>query len=435
MRVAIIGAGLTGLSAALKLQDKCQVRLFESASKCGGLSKTESRDGFHFDYTGHFLHFNDSEVKAKVNSLLGERLLEVTRKSYIDSSGSMVPYPFQTHLYYLPEKTRRTCLLEFLQAVKESKPDETLESFYDWILSRFGEGIAREFMLPYNEKLWGVHPSEMNTEWMGRFVPRPSTEEVLARTLSPSSMATGYNASFHYPKGGIRELTEMLASRLNEGVLYLNTPIKKVDPKARRLTYEGGDFEYDYLIQSLPLKEFVLDVLKDPGELKHEAEKLRASSLLNVNIGWEGGMGCRVPEGTHWIYFPDKKISFYRVGFPSTVSSSLAPEGASSCYTEISYPSGGLPESKDFSRIEEKVIEDLIFTGIIPEESQILTRMTLPIDPAYVIYDDKRREALEKIIPELETKGILCGGRYGAWEYSTMEEAILWGERLAEKCL
>lgn len=434
MRVAVIGGGLTGLSAALRLQKSAEVRIFEENSRAGGLSKTKENDGFLFDYTGHFLHFTDSEIKERILSLLEGELLRITRKSFIYSSDSFVPYPFQSNLFYLPEEVRRRCLLGFLKASKEDRRDEENQSFHSWILSRFGEGIGGEFMLPYNEKLWGVHPSEMDTGWMGRFVPRPADEEILSGAIMPKKETTGYNASFYYPLGGIGRLPERIAESLKEGVLNLNSKVLRVERESKTLYHSAGEYRYDYLIVTSSLKKFLLQILDSPGVLSDEARKLRASSVLNVNLGWEGPPGKSIPKNTHWIYFPDKKISFYRAGFPSAVSPTLAPEGCTSCYTEISYPEGALPEAKDYPEIEKRVLKDLSITGIIPGKARIRTVLTLPIEPAYVIYNSERQVALQNIFNALEKDSIFSGGRYGGWEYSAMEDALLWGDTLAERC-
>jgi len=54
------------------------------------------------------------------------------------------------------------------------------------------------------------------------------------------------------------------------------------------------------------------------------------------------------------------------------------------------------------------------------------------INCSYVIYDENRKMALNKIFPFLQRNKIWSIGRYGAWEYSNMEDALLHGKRIAE---
>jgi protoporphyrinogen oxidase len=88
-------------------------------------------------------------------------------------------------------------------------------NFEEWIYSTLGSGIAKHFMLPYNEKLWTVSPKELSCEWMGRFVPGTSLEQILDGALSDHSRNIGYNASFGYPlKGGIEALPTSFGNSL-----------------------------------------------------------------------------------------------------------------------------------------------------------------------------------------------------------------------------
>ena len=61
----ILGGGLAGMSAALHLRRPWL--LLERESALGGLARTEERDGFFFDRTGHWLH---QERPAEFNAIL-----------------------------------------------------------------------------------------------------------------------------------------------------------------------------------------------------------------------------------------------------------------------------------------------------------------------------------------------------------------------------
>jgi protoporphyrinogen oxidase len=433
MKVIILGAGLTGLSAAGCLGQIDDLHIFERNSIAGGLARTEKADGFKFDYTGHFLHFNNQEIKEKILGLFeADDMLEVLRKSFIYLEKSFVPYPFQSHIHYLPEELRKDCLVGFLENLKLNK-DFTEENFFNWMKNQYGSGIVKHFMLSYNKKLWTVHPKEITLDWMSRFVPRPTPEDIINGTISEGKEAEGYNATFYYPSEGIEELVKKLA----KGVKFeLDNNVDSVNLKDKTVKVKGKKYTYDYLISTISLKEFVLKILEEADEqLLEHATRLKCTALLNVNVGWEGGIGAEVPEGAHWLYFPEEKFDFYRVGFPSVISSKMAPAECSSCYVELSYPEGKLPEKEKYSQMENKIVEQLRNAQIIPAQAKIIKILTLPIKNSYVIYDKYWKESRNFILDYLEKRNIFSGGRYGGWEYSTMEEAIIWGEKLAEKCL
>ncbi|MBN2406736.1 MAG: hypothetical protein JXJ19_03465 [Elusimicrobia bacterium] len=270
---------------------------------------------------------------------------------------------------------------------------------------------------------------------MGRFVPRPSAEEIIAGTVGAGTAGSGYNAVFHYPEGGIGGLADRMHAGLM-GLVRMNTQVKRVNWKDKIVITDKGEYGYDKLINTSPLGEFVSDILEPAdSKLVENAGKLRHTAVLFFSAGWKGGEGAGLPEGCHWIYFPEERFRFYRVGFQSNVSKKTVPEGFSSCYIEISYPPGKLPEKDRIAGIGEEAIAQLKQEKIIPPSAQMDHILPGYMDPAYVLYDSNWSKARSHILGSLKKKGILSGGRYGGWEYSAMEEAVKWGWELAEQCL
>src|SRR5690606_18554994 len=98
--------------------------------------------------------------------------------------GAFVDYPFQVNFGQLPDKeTVAEILRSFIDARLGPGGEERRNSepvtFEDFILCHLGTGIARHFMVPYNTKLWTVHPRELAAGWTQRFVPQPTLEQVV----------------------------------------------------------------------------------------------------------------------------------------------------------------------------------------------------------------------------------------------------------------
>ncbi|MGH7443012.1 MAG: protoporphyrinogen/coproporphyrinogen oxidase, partial [bacterium] len=224
----ILGAGLAGLSAAYHAQKAGHpYLLYEKNERAGGLVRSERVNGFSFDYTGHLLHMRRESTRALVLDELGLRaaFAPVKRDAWVYSHGRYTRAPFQSHLFGLPAGVVRECLEGALRAhgalPRRSKGKvharrlDHFQSFEDFNLVQFGEGIYRRFMEPYNTKLWGVRPSRMTTEFMGRFVPKPTLTEIFEGALSDQAKPQGYNADFIYPKRvGIGILSQALAKRV-----------------------------------------------------------------------------------------------------------------------------------------------------------------------------------------------------------------------------
>lgn len=426
-RIVILGAGLAGLSVAYHLQEKnIDYQIFEREDAPGGLSRSKNIDGFTFDYSGHLLHFKDRYTYGLVKNLLNNNLIQHKRNSWIYSFGTYIPYPFQANLFGLPPKITKDCLLGFIQATNNGHYKKNKNTnFRDWIYQTFGKGIARYFMVPYNKKFWTIPPSQLTCDWMNGLVPQPSLEDVIEGTITRHTKPLGYNAIFWYPKkGGIQELSLAFAKRINK--INLSCFCQKIDIKNKKIFFMDGRKEkFDKLISTIPLPELA-NVIEDlPESITLYFKKLRYVSILNLNLG----IDRKDISDRHWIYFPEKDFIFFRVGFMHNFSSRLVPFNKSSLYIEIAY-SHNKPINK--KNIVSHICKDLIKTQIISDTDRILIRDINDIKYGYPIYDYNYRLVRKGILKFLRQNNILSCGRYGSWQYMSMEDVILEGKKLAD---
>jgi protoporphyrinogen oxidase len=424
--VLVIGAGLTGLSAARELGGEAVV--LEASGNVGGLCRSYSRDGYTFDISGHLLHFRRPAVRRFVGSLLPRQLARHERRAYVFFRGKLVDYPFQAHLSQLPEKVRQECLDGFLEAEDRKSWAGQIPpgDFASWIRYHFGPGIARHFLEPYNRKMWQVPLADLDTSWAEWAVPVPTGEEITAAATGDPTLSFGYNPVFFYPKeGGIGRLVEALADESFR--LHLGEKVVEIDLARRKaVTARGRRFFFEKLISTAPLTE-LLRVCKGISPSMVEAgEGLRYVSVCVFNIG----LSRPGPTAPHWIYFPGRTYPFYRVGFASNFCPATVPEGCQSLYVEVSRrPDSG----RTCHDLWDDVRAGLVRAGIMHkgEEPAVLDIINIPC--AYVLYDRHRSRVLPHIHRELQQLGIHSIGRYGTWEYSTMEDALVQGRETARK--
>src|ERR1700716_1860796 len=111
----IVGGGLAGLSCARELGASCT--LLEAEERLGGLCRTEVVSGFSFDWTGHWLHARDPEMKRLISQRwLADNLTDVERRAVIYSEGVFTQFPYQFNLHGLPAKTVAECIIGFAEA-------------------------------------------------------------------------------------------------------------------------------------------------------------------------------------------------------------------------------------------------------------------------------------------------------------------------------
>jgi protoporphyrinogen oxidase len=430
--IVIVGAGLAGLSTAYHLSGT-PYRLYEREEQVGGLCRSYQKDGFTFDYTGHLLHFRQPEIKALVERLLAGKLQRHSRKSFIYSHQTYTEYPFQVNTYGLPTKVVRDCLLGFIATL--TKPSANIaskdRSFKEWILDNLGEGMAKHFMVPFNEKLWQVSLDELTSDWVSWLVPKPELKDVINGALGIKEKAFGYNPSFLYPvTDGIRVLPESFLP----GIAGVKTGMElvEVDTKRRRTLFrnrqtgESLTEHYESLISTIPVPELVRRCLDIPAHLKAAAEGLRWVSVYNLNMG----VARESVTDKHWLYFPEPEYPFYRVGFPMNFSPALGRPGCSSMYVEMSHRP---TEHQSSEQLVVRARSGLEQIGILRPDDEIVVADVKDLHYAYVYFDRHRARALPAILAELERRGVYSIGRYGRWEHTSMEDAIGQGKQLAER--
>jgi len=426
-RIVIVGAGLTGLSAAYHLRARgAEPMVLERSGAVGGACRTLTREGFHFDLTGHLLHLAREESHELLRAL-GVRgaLRPHRRRAGIALAGTVTPYPIQINTYRLPREIRRECVLGFVEAhARASGRGEAPASFAAWALDRFGEGFARHFFLPYNRKLFCTDPAELTTEWVGRYVPRPEVADVIAGAFGLYRTPVGYNAAFLYPKvGGIQIVADALARSLP--AVRLGCQVRSVRLGAREVELESGEtLGWDALVATAPLSHLAAMTADLPAAARAAAARLRAVAVVNLNLGVRGP----APRREHWLYVPEERFPFYRVGIPSN-HGRVAPPGCHTLSVEVSVPAGApVPAG-----LRERCLAGLAELDLLRDAGDVAVVEEVRLDPAYAIFDAARPAAVAALRDAFRAAGVTVAGRWAEWKYSTMEDALWDGAAVARR--
>lgn len=429
-KIIILGGGLTGLSTAYHLEQAgfYDYELYEQEERPGGLLRSVNVDDFTFDFSGHLLHINNDYFRSFLDSVVGfDNLDFVARRSAIFSHNVFSLYPYQMNLYGLPADVIYDCITGFLKRKKRINP----RTFYDWVLKHFGAGFGKHFFFPFQQKILSYNVKQFSAAWTGRFVPHTSLKQILQGALHKPVEHIGYNHSFYYPKkDGIEYIIKKIAKKLINPIAT-DYRAEKIDLTTKTVSFSNGvQRRFDHLISTAPLDELLM-MLKEPSHLnlKNQADKLVCASVMNINLGFKK----EYLSDKHWIYFPEKKYSFYRMGFWHNLCPALVPQNHTAVYGELSYHASGKTKNS-IEKLARKGVKDTL-TFLNLTEQDITIHKTLHLKHAYVVYTLWREKNLNRILEQLKENNISSIGRFGEWKYSSMQEAVLDGKKAADQHL
>ena len=139
--VVIIGAGISGLSAAGSLNGEHLI--LEKSDRCGGLSTQYQSNGYWFDFGGHYFHFDEKQpVKSELEKFGRFKIFSRKSKTYL--LNTYIPFPLQYHLSYLPRPLVRKILSQI-----PDRPRYDLENLQDSLKVNLGEQLFSIFFQPF----------------------------------------------------------------------------------------------------------------------------------------------------------------------------------------------------------------------------------------------------------------------------------------------
>ena len=439
-KIVILGSGPCGLGAAWRLNELGHSRflILESCSNPGGLASTETDDaGFLWDMGGHviFSHYNYFDNLLNV---MNTKWCYHKREAFVWMKGKFIPYPLQNNIHHLPEKELQQCLDGLIEAERENNDTVEAKNFDEWLEKHFGNGLSDIFLRPYNKKVWGVDPVEMNATWVGERVSTVTLASVLAnkdKDKDKDDNDWGPNNYFYYPMyGGTGAIWSSLANSISndDDKFMYDCKVVEVDSDNKILTLDNGTkVAYDILVSTIPLDRLCTLV----EDLKDKSCHFRHSSTHIIGLGFSGQMPSQL-VGKSWMYFPEDNCVFYR----ATVFSNYSP---------YNVPLPGQQWSLMFEVVErsvvvDKAIVDEVIAGAIrcgllltSDCECIISRYHKRLEYGYPIPFLGRDELCEPIFTALESKDIFSRGRFGAWKYevSNQDHSLMQGVEVIDRLL
>ncbi|HEY4244169.1 MAG TPA: NAD(P)-binding protein [Kofleriaceae bacterium] len=413
MTTVVLGAGMSGLGFANYWRERhpgAPVIVLEREAEPGGYCRTVVQDGFVWDYSGHFFHFKHADIEQWLRARMpGQDIRTVEKQTLIRYRGVDIDFPFQTHIHQLPHDEFLECLVEL-----HFRPTGDATSFGEMLYRRFGKGITEKFLRPYNEKLYATDLDRLDVDAMGRFFPQANVDDIY-RAMRPGAAVASYNQTFTYPAGGAIQYVHALLRDLPPETVACNEPATAIDLRARVVHTPKRTIPFERIVSSAPLP-----ALATLCGVPFDASQFTANAVLVFNLGFD-----RKGRGdVHWMYFPDRATSFYRVGWYDNIMGS----DRMSLYIEIGAPAGA---RFDEPALLARVLADLVREGIVTDQ-QLIAHHSVVLDPAYAHITRGSLAETARLRAALAAEGVHSVGRYGGWTYCSIEDNLVETRALAQ---
>ncbi len=409
----LIGGGITNLAFAERI-DSQDLLICEALDDVGGYCQTVKQDGFVWDYSGHFFHFRHKEIEDMLVDFIGrDNVRTVTKDSRIRYADRWIDFPFQKNIHQLPYDEFLDCLVGLYEIDDATDPD----NFKQMLYQKFGKGISDRFLVPYNEKLYATDLSSLDVDAMGRFFPYADVKEIVLNFRRANNAS--YNATFTYPRGGAIEYVRAIQRFTPDDCIALNEPVLEIDPVKKIARTNKREIKFGVAVSTIPFPK-----LLEISGLDHDRSTYSWNKVLVFNLGFDK----KGPEHVHWVYFPERDVSFYRIGFYDNIFGA----DRMSMYVELGYPADKDITENDIALAREKVLDDLKRQGIVTDH-KLVSHHSIVLDPAYVHITQGSIADVTQKKDLLATHGIYSIGRYGSWTYCSIEDNIVEARALADQ--
>jgi len=440
MKIAIIGAGPAGMTAAYQLSKKIKgLDLYEASSSVGGMAKTIDLWNQKVDIGPHRFFSNDSRINELWLEVVKNDYEMVDRLTRIYYNKKFFHYPIKAFdaLKNLGIFTAASCVLSY--GIEKLSPTKDTSTFEGWVTNRFGKKLYSVFFKTYTEKLWGIPCNVLDADFAAQRIKKFSLGEAMKSALfGNSGKHKTLVDQFAYPHEGTGMVYERMAAAVKkqEGNVFLNTPIKRIltkDNKAYAIELEDGTIkEYDHIISSMPLSLMVARLPEVPENIKAAANSLKFRNTIIVYLNVQAK--DLFPD--NWLYVHSADLRMGRLtNFRNWVPQVNGTEQSTICALEY----WCYDEDDFWSWNEDKLIElgkeELRKTGLIGN-IEISAGYVYKIPRCYPVYGSGYRDALIPVENYLKTiENLHVIGRYGAFKYNNQDHSILMGMLAAENIL
>lgn len=427
MKLTILGGGLSAISLAYFLQDSediTEINILEKDEKVGGICRSYNTNGITYDVGPHIIFSKNKEILDLMNEFLGENINRLRRSNRILHKKRFIQYPFENDLSKLPQEDLEYCVNTFMNNPYENYEAKNMLQFF---LKTFGEGITNIYLRPYNEKIWKIDPTFMDTQMVER-IPKPPKEDILKSAKGETIEGYLHQLHFTYPKtGGIEALIQAFVEKLQPKVkFHTNNEVLSVKKDDMNFVVKttAGEFVSDKIVSTMPVNKFthIYNEAK-PDEVSSAADDLKYNSIVIaiVNVKKDRALD------NFAFMVADKEVKFHRLSkldFLGANYQNTANKDSASYMIEITYRKNDLVDKSSDETLLSQIFEGLEKIGFIDSKEDVNFTDIKRFEYAYVIYDLNHSKNMDLIRKYFISQGVHLNGRFGSFEYLNMDAII-----------
>ena len=297
MRVAIIGAGISGLSTAFYLQrsrSDAQIHIYEANAHAGGTLHTRDLDGFLFEEGGNGFLSNKPDMLKLVEDCQGLHLLmrseDASRKRFIYTN-AMHAFPdsppkfLKSKLLTLPQKLRVAG--EFFIPAKKDDADETLQAFG---YRRLGQAFTDIFLDAMTAGIYGTTADRVSVQAAFPLVTQLERDHggLFKGMIARRKKSAGPGGVLMSFKGGMSRIIEHLQSQI-EATWHLGTGVESITREGEQYVVRtpDGSMNFDQVITAVPAYCAAPMFQELDPQLSEQLAGLSYSPIAVVGFGWK----------------------------------------------------------------------------------------------------------------------------------------------------